>query len=271
MSKTIKPFLKYAGGKTSLLPEIVERFPLTFHTYYEPFVGGGALLFSIKPRGAVISDINSELINCYWVIRDSPDKLIEELRSHPVSQEHFYKVRQWDRFEGFELLCPVKRAARFIYLNKTCFNGLYRVNKKGQFNVPYNHRENTTVFDRDLIFRLHSFFISSCTAIYNLDFAEAVSTATQGDFIYLDPPYDTDNAGFTQYAGKFERSEQKRLKSVVDDLNCRGCNFMVSNANTTFISSLYKEYDQVIIKAPRMINSNGNKRGKVEELLIKNY
>lgn len=263
----LKPFIKYAGGKRKLLPVIIEYFPLALSTYYEPFLGGGAVLFHIKPRGAVVSDINEGLINAYNVIRDYPDALIAELRSHVNTKEHFLEVRAWDRTNQFSSISPIKRAARLIYLNKTCYNGLHRVNKKGQFNVPFGNYKRPMIVDQDLIYAIHKFLTSKAVQIYCQDFEKTVAKALHGDFVYFDPPYD---GGFTQYSGTFDSSDQERLKAVCDRLNRRGCNFLLSNSNTRFISDLYRDYEQIKIEAPRAISCDGN-REKASELLIRNY
>jgi DNA adenine methylase len=250
----IKPFVKWAGGKRQLVPTILaNHLPKNYNlqTYYEPFIGGGALLFSLQPKKAVINDSNAELINCYKIIKNSLDELIEDLKNHKNDEYYYYDIRDWDREKSFQSKTEVQRASRIIFLNKTCYNGLFRVNSQGQFNVPFGK------------------FI-----ILNSDFQQALKDAKRGDFIYLDPPYDpiSETASFTGYdVNGFNKQEQRRLKEVFDDLNSRGCNILLSNAYTEFIQDLYKDYPHTKISAIRAINCHGKKRGKVDEILVKNY
>ncbi|HIK32316.1 MAG TPA: DNA adenine methylase [Oscillatoriales cyanobacterium M59_W2019_021] len=279
-NKLVKPFLKWAGGKRQLLPEIRRYIPHKIQgTYYEPFVGGGAVFFDLQPKKAVINDSNSELINCYEVIRDSVDDLIEELRKHQQkhSEEYYYEIRGWDRRKEYpQNKSKLERAARIIFLNKTCYNGLFRVNSQGQFNVPFGRNKNTNIFDEAVLLAVSKYLNAKQNniEIINKDFEAALRTAKKGDFIYFDPPYDpvSSTASFTGYdVNGFNRDEQKRLKEVVDDLNSRGCQILLSNAYTDFISDLYCDYRKIKISATRAINSNALKRGKVDEILVKNY
>jgi len=277
----VRPFLKWAGGKRQLLPEIVKYVPkrISKHTYYEPFIGGGALLFELQPPKAVINDTNKELINCYKVIRDSLDELMEELSKdkYSNSETSYYEMRDLDRStKKYEILSEVEKAARIIYLNKTCYNGLFRVNSQGQFNVPFGRYKNPNFLDDAVLRAVNKYLNSNNITLFNQDFAEAVKDAKRGDFVYFDPPYDpvSETASFTGYdVNGFNRDEQKRLKKVFDDLNKRGCKVMLSNSCTDFIMDLYKDYQDTIIKvmATRSINSNALKRGRVEEVLVLNY
>ena len=273
----VKPFLKWAGGKRQLVPEIKENhLPEIFNTYYEPFLGGGALFLDLQPQHALVNDSNSELINCYQIIRDSVDELIEELRQHRNEREYYYDIRDWDRSPGiYTFKTPVQRASRIIFLNKTCYNGLFRVNSQGQFNVPFGKYKRPNILDVDVLRAVSDYLNSSQTKILNEDFQTAVESAKQGDFVYFDPPYDpvSDTASFTGYdINRFKRDEQKRLKETVDDLTRRGCKVLVSNACTDFILDLYEgDYSVEKVAATRAINSNALKRGKVDEVLIKNY
>jgi len=277
----VRPFLKWAGGKRQLLPEIVKYVPkmTSKHTYYEPFLGGGALLFELQRPKAVINDSNKELINCYKVIRDSLDELMEELSKdkYSNSETSYYEMRDLDRStKKYEILSEVEKAARIIYLNKTCYNGLFRVNSQGQFNVPFGRYKNPNFLDDAVLRAVNKYLNSNNITLLNQDFAEAVKDAKRGDFVYFDPPYDpvSETASFTGYdVNGFNRDEQKRLKKVFDDLNKRGCKVMLSNSCTDFIMDLYNDYQDTIIKvrATRSINSNALKRGRVDEVLVLNY
>lgn len=271
----LKPFLKWAGGKRQLLPVLNRYIPSNFHTYYEPFVGAGALLLNVQPRQAVINDLNHELINCYRIIQKQPEALIEELETHKNDSDYFYAVRAWDREpEHYTSLNPIERAARMIFLNKTCFNGLYRVNRKGQFNAPYGKYSNPTIADHQGIQAVHKFLNHRPTRMLSTDFEQAVSTARAGDFVYFDPPYDpvSPSASFTAYQQEgFGRPEQRRLARVIQDLSRRGVKVMASNSSTDHIRSLYKGFHQIKVSATRRINSNAKLRGEIDELLILNY
>jgi len=277
----VRPFLKWAGGKRQLLPEIVKYVPkrTSKHTYYEPFIGGGALLFELQPQKAVINDSNKELINCYEVVRDSLDELIEELSKdkYTNSETSYYEMRDLDRStKKYEILSEVEKAARIIYLNKTCYNGLFRVNSQGQFNVPFGRYKNPNFLDDAVLRAVNKYLNSNNITLLNQDFAEAVKDAKRGDFVYFDPPYDpvSETASFTGYdVNGFNRDEQERLKEEFDALHKRGCKVMLSNSCTDFILDLYKDYQDTIIKvrATRSINSNALKRGRVEEVLVLNY
>lgn len=279
INKLARPFLKWAGGKRQLVPEITKHVPRKYNTYYEPFLGGGALLFELQPKNAVISDSNLELINCYEVIRDQLNELIEDLRDHKYKNEesYYYNIRGWDRnFDEYKSMLPVKRASRIIYLNKTCYNGLFRVNSQGQFNVPFGKYKNPNVLDEAVLRAVSNYLSSKEVKILNIDFEKAVKSAKKDDFVYLDPPYDpiSDTAFFTGYdINGFNKDEQKRLKQVFDELTKRGCKVLLSNACTGFIINLYGDYakGRKTVSATRAINSNAFKRGKIDEVLIRNY
>ena len=263
------------AGKRQLLPIILENYiPRNFETYYEVFLGGGAMLCALQPSKAVINDSNQELINCYQVIRDSLELLIEHLAIHKNEPDYYYQIRAWDRKRDYHAKSCIERASRIIYLNKTCYNGLYRVNNQGQFNVPFGRYKNPSFYDKLSIQSLSHYLNQAEIEILNMDFEEAVSSAKKNDFIYLDPPYDpvSETASFTAYAMKgFNRDEQVRLKQTVDRLDKKGCKILLSNASTDFVKNLYSNYKIVAIPATRMINSQSQKRGKIEELLIMNY
>lgn len=277
----VRPFLKWAGGKRQLLPEIVKYVPklTSKHTYYEPFIGGGALLFELQRPKAVINDSNKELINCYKVIKDSLDELMEELSKdkYSNSETSYYEMRDLDRsMKKYESLSEVEKAARIIYLNKTCYNGLFRVNSQGQFNVPFGRYKNPNFLDDAVLRAVNKYLNSNDITLLNQDFAEAVKDAKRGDFVYFDPPYDpvSETASFTGYdVNGFNRNEQERLKEEFDALHKKGCKVMLSNSCTDFILDLYKDDQYTIIKvrATRSINSNALKRGMVDEVLVLNY
>lgn len=273
-----KPFVKWAGGKRQIIDKLLKLVPVEYNTYYEPFIGGGALLFELSPKKAVINDSNKELMNVYKTI--SSDKGYEEtlkllnIYEKKHSEEFYYQIRNIDKNKKkFKHLSDTERAARTIYLNKSCFNGLYRVNSKGEFNVPFNKKTKINTYDSQNMTLAYIYFQTNDVKILNCDYEEAVKTAQKGDFIYFDPPYDSENdETFNSYTETgFNKDEQRRLAKVYKDLSDRGCYVMLSNHNTTLINELYKDYNIHVISANRSINSNGKKRGKVEEVIITNY
>ncbi len=250
------------------------HIPHKFNTYFEPFVGGGAVLFDIQPKKAIVNDVNLELIATYKVIRDAVDELIEDLSKHKNEKDYFYTLRELDRMPEYKTWPSVKRASRLIYLNKTCYNGLFRVNHQGQFNVPFGNYKNPNIINEIVLRAVHHYLTTNDVLFHNTDFTEAVVDAKRGDFVYLDPPYDpmSDTADFTGYSlNRFGRDEQIRLKRLVEDLDQRGCKVLLSNSSTEFIRDLYKDYEIVTVKANRAINSDASKRGKIDEVLIMNY
>ncbi len=278
-SDLARPFLKWAGGKRQRLREIRRYVPREFGTYFEPFVGAGAVLFDLQPPRAVINDANEELINCYRVIRDDAQELIRLAERHrrKDSEEYFYELRSLDRKPGLEALPEVERAARVIYLNKAGFNGLYRVNKQGYFNVPYRrHEKPPQIVDPEVIREVSRYLNEARVEIKSGDFKDAIASADEGDFVYFDPPYDpvSRSASFTGYApGGFSEKEQRELKQVCDDLTRRGCRVLVSNSATDFMRGLFgnrRRYTVREVQARRNINSVGARRGAVGELLIYN-
>ncbi|KLE14816.1 MULTISPECIES: DNA adenine methylase [Clostridium] len=269
------PVLKWVGGKRQLMNDIVKLLPKTYTTYYEPFIGGGAVLFELQPNKAVINDVNGELINLYNVIKYDVELLIEDLRKHENTPEYFYEIRELDRDRNeYGKLSEVEKASRIIYLNKTCFNGLFRVNKAGEFNSPFGKYKNPNIVDEVTLRAVSKYFNKADVKILNGDFESSLKGIRKGSFVYLDPPYDpvSNSANFTGYdKGGFNRDEQIRLKKLCDKLNKRGVKFLLSNSATDFIKDLYKDYDITIVKAKRAINSNGNARGEVDEVLVRNY
>lgn len=272
-----KPFVKWAGGKRQILDKLIKYVPEDFNTYYEPFVGGGALFFELSPKNAVINDSNEELINVFRCIKEEEKltKMCNELNHHEAnhSEEYYYKIRNIDRDKNkFNRLSDYKRAARTIYLNKACFNGLYRVNSKGEFNVPFGKKLKVNTYEGQNIGIIHAYLNFNNIKILSIDFEEAVKDAKEGDFIYFDPPYDSDTSTFNSYTEDgFSKDEQIRLSNVFKNLSDRGCYVMLSNHNTVLINELYKDFYIHKITAKRNINSNGKKRGKVEEVIITNY
>lgn len=271
-----QPFLKWAGGKRQLLP-IINKFIPQFTQYYEPFIGAGAVLLAIQPVNSTINDTNSELVNCYQVIKKSPQKLLELCQRHQAknSKEYFYHLREQDRQNDFTARSSVERAARIIYLNKTCFNGLFRVNRKGQFNVPYGNYANPTIADPEVIKAVSTYLNQGNVNILSGDFEQAVAMAKPGAFIYFDPPYYplSSTSSFNSYSlNGFGETEQIRLKKLCDNLSDKGCKILLSNSSALFIRDLYSDsrYQIEAVDAARSINSVSSKRGKIKELLIHN-
>lgn len=274
----IRPFVKWAGGKTQLLDKIISLLPEQYNTYYEPFIGGGALFFKLQPKNAVINDFNNELMDAYRSFQNEEEfkKMITKIIFHEENhnEDYYYKVRELDRNKDYKELETFKKSARLIYLNKACFNGLYRVNSKGYFNVPSGKKEKVKAYDEKLFNGIHNFLKYSNVIIKSEDFEKSLRNASKGDFVYFDPPYDVleDQNNFTTYTKQgFGKEEQKRLANVYKELDKKGVKLMLSNHNTPYINELYSGFNIHVIKAKRMINSIGNKRGYVEEVLITNY
>lgn len=273
-----QPFVKWAGGKRQLLSDIRRNMPPEgFNNYYEPFVGGGALLFDIEPKNAVINDYNSELINVYRVIRDDVESLIEDLKEHKNESDYFYWMREKDRSEEFFEMSSVERASRLLYLNKTCFNGLFRVNSNNQFNVPFGNYKNPNFINEPILRGVSAYLNHENVNVrlLNGDFEDAIEDCEAGDFVYFDPPYDSVSDDTTSFVGYtlngFNRNEQQRLANVYRELHERGCKVLLSNAKTDFIEDIYADFNIVTVKANRNINSKGSGRGKVDEVLVRNY
>ena len=272
-----KPFVKWAGGKRQIIDELKKYIPDEFNTYYEPFIGGGALLFELAPKKAVINDSNAELMNVYQVLCDDLKfkKMCRVLNNYEAnhSEDFFYEIRNKDKNKNtFNRLSDYTRAARTIYLNKACFNGLYRVNSKNEFNVPFGKKSKVNTYDGNNLITVSNYLTMNDIKILNKDFEEVLKDAKKGDFVYFDPPYDSDNNIFTSYTEEgFGKEEQRRLAKVFKELDQKGVYVMLSNHNTTLINELYKDYHIHVIEAKRNINSNGKKRGKVEEVIITNF
>jgi DNA adenine methylase len=273
-----KPFVKWVGGKRQLLTQFrlmnlypPERFDVTTGRYFEPFVGGGAVFFDLLPEKGFLSDLNKELVITYNVIKNNVDKLISSLKKHQTDKEYFLKVRAQDPSKLSDLVV----ASRFIFLNRTCFNGMYRVNSKGGFNVPYGKYNNPLICDEENLKKVSNALQS--IEIKHHDYKEVLKRAKKGDFIYFDPPYYpvSKTASFTSYTAKpFLDKEQIELRDTVLELHKRGCYVMLSNSDTPFINKIYSGFKEIRInkvEAGRSINSKGSGRGKITEVLITNY
>lgn len=275
-SKLVAPFLKWVGGKRQLIPAIKNELPKRLSTmnYCEPFIGGGALFFSLQPKSATINDYNSELVNVYKVIRDNPEELISDLKKHKNESEYYYEIRGIDRTPEFKDLSDIEKASRIIYLNKTCYNGLYRVNSAGEFNTPFGRYKNPNIVNERVLKAVHKFLSSNNIDIYNKDYASILDDVVENTFVYLDPPYHpiSDSSNFTGYVrGGWGEEDQIRLRNACDSLTERGIRFLLSNSSADFIREIYSDYTIKTVQATRAINSDAHKRGYVDEFLIKNY
>ena len=274
-NKLVAPVVKWVGGKRQLLDEITPLLPKRIPSYCEPFLGGGAVLFWIQPAKAVVNDLNQDLMTVYRVIKEDVDALVQSLKKHENTPEYFYAVRDRDRNrEAYRAMPDVEKASRLLYLNKTCFNGLFRVNSAGEFNSPFGNYKNPNIVNEPVLRAVSQYFNANSVALYSEDFADTLDRVEKGGFVYLDPPYDpvSDTANFTGYnKDGFGRSEQMRLRQCCDELNRRGVRFLLSNSATDFIKDLYRDYDIRIVKAKRAINADASKRGAIEEVLIRNY
>jgi DNA adenine methylase len=274
------PFVKWAGGKGQLLSQFEPYFPATFGQYVEPFVGGGAVFFSLYTQGrltgkpVVLLDHLEELINCYRVIQGQVEELIAALQEHVPHKrdtQYYYDVRKWDRRPDYARRSEVERAARFVFLNRTCYNGLYRVNRRGQFNVPFGRYRNPTICDADNL-RAASRALRGVTLLVG-DFSRCLDLVETGDFVYLDPPYHplSDTANFTSYTlESFGEEDQRRLADLFRELDHRGCQVRLSNSYTDLVRQLYDGYEQIQVRAIRAISSKGSERGAIPELLVTN-
>ena len=273
-----KPFVKWVGGKRQLIAQFREKhfllpsqFNQTTNTYYEPFVGGGAVFFEVLPERAVLSDMNAELVITYNAIKNDVEKLMLSLKEHIHSKDYFLELRAKD----IRKLKDIEAASRFIYLNRTGFNGLYRVNKSGQFNVPFGSYKNPVICDENNLRAVSK--VLKNVSILHQDYKHVLKTAQPGDFIYFDPPYFpvSKTASFTSYtAGSFLEKEQIELRDAFVELHKRGCFVMLSNSDTPFINELYADISDVTIhkvSAGRAINSNASGRGKITEVVVTNY
>lgn len=274
-----KPFVKWAGGKRQLVEELLRSRPKQYKRYIEPFIGGGALFFALKPENAYISDINEELINIYQVVRDDVAGLLAELKKHDRRyregdpKEYFYQVRNADREPGYRRWGKVRKAARLIFLNKTCFNGLFRMNSRREFNTPFGSYVNPAIVDEQNLLACSRALATTEIAASGFDHVSEI--ATKGDFVYFDPPYVplTATANFTAYSGEgFDLAMQRRLREVCDELDAKKVKWMLSNSHTDFVLDLYRDrYHIRTVEAIRAINCKADKRGKVAEVIVTNY
>lgn len=274
-NKLVQPVLKWAGGKRQLINEIFKYIPSKgIKSYYEPFLGGGAVLFHLQSKKAIVNDTNSELINVYSVIKNNVEELITDLATHRNEEDYFYKVREMDRTGELEEMSDVQKASRIIFLNKTCFNGLFRVNSRGEFNTPFGKYKNPNITN-DIVLRAVSIYLNNNDVKFlNVDFEESLRGIRKDSFVYFDPPYYplSDSSSFTGYTlDGFSKDDQIRLKKLCDKLTERGIKFLLSNSSAPFILDLYKDYKIEMVGATRSINSAGDKRGEIEEVLVRNY
>jgi DNA adenine methylase len=270
-----RPFLQWVGGKRSLLLQYQDLFPKKINKYIEPFLGGGAIFFHLKNKNSILNDSNEELIKTYKAVRDNPNEVIDLLKTlkERHSLELYTNIRNLDRdIEKFSKFTSVEIGARLIYLNQTCFNGVYRVNKHGQFNVPIGSSLNRLICDEDAI--LTASKILKKTKLYSVDFENVIKKAEKDDFVYFDPPYFpiSQYSDFTRYTkDKFYTKDQERLKNAFETLDKKGCKVMLSNSDCDYIRNLYKNYNIHVVYSGRTLNSNKSKRGKISELVITNY
>jgi len=273
-----KPFVKWAGGKRQLMSELEKNFPTKFGTYLEPFLGGGAVMFDLLTKApnlkCNVSDLNSDLVLAYVTIRDRSEKLIESLENHSKnyhkdSTGYYYEVRKQEPKN------QIDKVSRLLFLNKTCFNGLYRVNSKGKFNVPLGRYTNPNIVNRENLQSVSKILQSEKIKISCRDFSSIIKDAKKGDFVYFDPPYQpvSDTASFTSYTHRdFTEDDLERLADLADQLNSKGCNVMLSNSNSKTVKKMFSSGWRIKeIKANRAINSNSQKRTGHKEIIIKNY
>jgi DNA adenine methylase len=261
----IKPFLKWAGGKTQLIPELSKYIPTSFNKYIEPFIGGGAFFFYLNPEKAIISDSNEELITTYKAVRDNVEEIIEILDGYKNEETFFYKIRALNPSK----LSNAERAARLIYLNKTCFNGLYRVNKKGEFNVPYGKRNGEFLNQEQL--RDSSEFLQNAKILHSDYLATLKKYAKEGDFIFLDPPYYPVGkySDFKRYTKEFfYHDDHVILKEEFDRLVKMGCHVLLTNSDHPVVMELYKDYEIKVIETKRLISSNPKTRNGKDIIVI---
>ena len=275
-NKLIAPFLKWVGGKRQIMSSITKLLPkdIKSYTYVEPFIGGGAVLFHLQPQKAIVNDLNFVLINVFEVIKNDLGNLIIDLKKHKNESEYFYELRGLDRSNDYAKLSEIERASRIIYLNKTCFNGLYRVNNAGEFNAPFGRYKNPNIVNEPTLKAVNKYLNNNDIILKNVDYEEILNETDRNSFIYLDPPYHpiSESSNFTGYIqGGWDVYDQTRLREACDELTRRGVKFLLSNSSAEFIKDQYKNYKIEIVKANRAINSNGSNRGEIDELLIKNY
>ena len=272
----LQPFTKWTGGKRQLLGELRSYMPETYGRYFEPFVGGGALFFDLAPEQAVINDFNEELINAYRQIKNNPAELINLLIKHKEnnSKDYYLALRSADRDGRISRMTGVERAARILYMLRVDFNGLYRVNSKNQFNVPYGRYKNPKIVHADLLYQISEYLNENDIEILQTDFAEAVKDAQTGDFVYFDPPYIplNETSSFTSYTHEgFSYEEQIRLRNTFKELTERGVYAMLSNSSSPLVEELYKDFNIYFVEAQRTNGAKSSSRGKISEIIVTNY
>ena len=270
------PFVKWAGGKGQLLDKLVSRMPLKYEYYYEPFIGGGALLLGVQPSNAIVSDINEQLVNAYNQIKNNVDLVIEhvqKLDAVECDKEFYLSMREAYNHKIDNHILDAECAALLIWINKHCFNGLYRVNQKGRFNVPYNNKVGGSSISEENIRNISKFLNEKNTIIKHSDFEETCKEVKEKDFVYFDSPYvpESETAFFTDYTkGGFNREEHERLAALFRELDKKGAYVMLSNNNVKMVHELYKGYNIMEIDVRRNINIKADKR-KGKEVIITNY
>jgi len=268
----MEPFVKWAGGKRQLLSIILPKIPSNYKTYIEPFIGGGALFLNLAPKKAIISDSNNELIDAWEIIKEKPDELIASFKDYKNEEKFFYSIRDIDPTG----LSKIERVTRFIYLNKTCYNGLYRVNKKGIFNSPFGYYKKPIFVEEENILQISNYLNKNKKIIIlNQDYTHTLLQASKKDFVFLDPPYHplSNTAKFTYYTKEgFFAKDQEILRDYFKMLDEKGSYCMLTNSNCDFIRKLYKDYNIIEVEANRSVSSKASSRKKEKiELLITNY
>jgi DNA adenine methylase len=280
----VKPIIKWQGGKTQLLEELNKLKPKNFNSYFEPFLGGAAFLISLQPPVACINDWNSELINLYRVLSDTEkykmllrrlDGMQEKIDKRTTKAEktpYYEKIRSMDKKPNFKSIKDYNRAARFIFLNKLCFNGRYRENSKGEFNVSLGDYKKVNLYDKETMESLQQYFQNNIVDFHTGDYSSILKKAKKGDLVYMDPPYDPIVDTESSYTSVgFSKEDQIKLANDIHELTKKGVKVMISNHNTELITSLFKGYEIYVVMARRSISCNPNTRGPVEEVIIRNY
>ena len=271
-SSICRPFVKWVGGKGAIVEQLIELLPDEYNRYFEPFVGGGAMFFAIRPKHAYLSDVNPELIASYKAVKHHVNELIEDLKTHVYDKAYYYAIRDADRSTDFENWSDIQRASRFIYLNKTCYNGLCRVNSRGQFNTPMGRYKDPRIVDEKNL-RACSKALRQAR-IARAPFQRVERLAESGDFVYFDPPYVPLNptSNFTAFSRNgFSQHMQQELRDLCVRLDKRGVMFMLSNSSAPLVHELYRGFRVREILVGRPVNSQAGKRGKIAELVITNY
>lgn len=265
---SVRPPIKWAGGKSRLIRQFMPLFPRNCNFLVEPFVGGGAVFFNLRPTKAILIDTNQELINFYKVVKDNLELLLVESRCHKNDEEYYYRIRALD----VSTLNNIQRASRFLYLNKTAYNGLWRENRKGQHNAPFGWYQNPRIVDEQNLRKVNT--LLQRAELNQEDFSFVLNVAKPDRFIYMDPPYHplSITSNFTSYtANSFNEGDQRRLADVFSELDHLGCRVMLSNSDTPLILELYKRYNICKVTARRAINCQAEGRGLINELVIRNY